>query len=501
MSLDVKRIRLRGYRLLHEGVQALSEIEATGIRIDMDRLSASIAKADADIKRIKGKLLEMDEWRVWRRRFGESANLTSREQLAVVFFEVLGYKCPERTEGGGYSTEVEVLEKIDSKFVRGFLKLSKLHKARGTYLEGIRREVVDGRLHPVFSLHTAVTFRSSSEQPNFQNMPVRDPEQAELIRENFIPSEGNVLVENDFKGVEVSVAYDYHQDPTMRTYLEDPTKDMHRDMAAQLYWLPEDKVPKQARYGAKNKFVFPQFYGDYYKTCAKSLWEWAERAKIEHPDGGLLIDHLKRKCPHGLGPCHHDEDTRPGTFEKHVQEVEDDFWNRRFKVYTKWKKKWYKAYLETGGFDTLTGFRIEGVMSRNDVINYPVQGSAFHCLLWSLIQVNKELRRRKMKARVVGQIHDSMLGDVPPEELSDYLSIVKRITEVDIRKEFKWLLLPLSIECEISPVNRSWFHKQEVHFDNGVYTFTPKGGKDKLKFTSTDEFLKALAASVKPKTS
>jgi DNA polymerase I len=116
--------------------------------------------------------------------------------------------------------------------------------------------------------------------------------------------------------------------------------------------------------------------------------------------------------------------------------------------------------MKRGGFKTLTGFWIEGVMGRNDVINYPVQGSAFHCLLWSLIRLQRELRWGKMRALIVGQIHDSIVADVPADELDDFLPLAKRIMTEEIRKHWKWIIVPLDIEAEVSESN--WFEKKAV---------------------------------------
>jgi hypothetical protein len=268
-------------------------------------------------------------------------------------------------------------------------------------------------------------------------------------------------------------------------------------MAAQLFAMTEAewkqmakkfaKQAKDARYGAKNMFVFPQFYGDYYLHCAQNLWEWAIRAKLVGPNGESMIEWLASKGITGMGACDPEQEAQPGTFEYHVKQVEHDFWNNRFRAYGRWKKRWYDEYLVKGYFDTYTGFRISGVMNRKQVINYPVQGSAFHCLLWSLIRINRELKRRGLRSRIAGQIHDSIIGDVHVDELDEYLSIVKHYSTVAIRKAFPWLNVPLVVENEICPVGASWYYKKEFGFEDGVYSF--KDGDNKLTFNTSAEFL------------
>jgi DNA polymerase-1 len=493
-----------GYRLLHEGQIALTYVEAAGMRVDVDYLNRMSKQSKEEIAKLEHRLYETKQWTAWRQRYEDRANLQSDVQLGVVLFEVLKYpvRQEDRTESGErFSTDATILERIKDPFIEDLLKLGKLQKAHGTYLKQIQRELVGDRIHPQFNLHIPVTYRSSSDTPNFQNIPIRDPEVSKLIRTGFIASDDCVLVESDLRGAEVVMATCYHRDPTMITYLKDRTKDMHRDMAAQLYLIPVEWVEEHGklhRYGAKNKFVFPEFYNSFFMQCAPELWEWADQAKLQAPGGITLRQHLDREFPWGLGDCDTSKDPLPkvidGTFVAHIQEVEDDFWHRRFKVYGQWKLDWYRLYLEKGYFETLTGFRIAGTMDRNQVINYPIQGSAFHCLLWILIRLVKELRRRKMRSQVVGQIHDSIIADVRQDELSEYLHILQRIAVEDIRKEYTWLVVPLEIENEICPPNGSWYDKKPFDFKGQRFRISPEGEEDSRIFSNQWDFLSYLAA-------
>jgi DNA polymerase-1 len=384
----------------------------------------------------------------------------------------------------------EVLQGIDHPFVQKLLRLSKYEKALGTFLKGIEQEIVGDRLHPSFSLHTARSFRSSSDSPNFQNFPIRDKEIAKIIRSLFIASPKSVLVENDFKGIEVALSAAYHKDPVFIDYITSPGKDMHKDMAAQLYCLKTDEVNKDIRYAAKNCFVFPQFYGDFYISCARALWNAIERLKLKGPDGKPLYRHLKRQGIFELGELDPEQEARDGSFEAHVQEVEKDFWNRRFKVYGRWKRDWYDQYLKSGYFDILTGFRIEGFFSRNQAVNLPVQGAAFHCLLWSLIQINRRMRKEKMRSLIVGQIHDSLIGDVRVDELRDYLQLVEEVTTRRLPQHWPWLVVSPQIEYEIAPLGKSWFEKRECKFAKGLFQHP---AKPTLKTSNAKSFLRALS--------
>ena len=463
-------LRKEGYQLLQEGAIALAEVEANGIRIDVPYLETAKAGLDEQIRKLRAELATHKVWGIWRKRFGGKANLTSHDQLAAVLYQEMGYPITDYTDSGAPSTDAESLQKIDNPFCQKLARLLRYDKASGTFLKGIAKETVDGRLHPFFNLHTVQTYRSSSESPNFQNFPVRDKEIADIIRRCFIASPGCILTENDFKGVEVGVSACYHKDENFISYITTPGKDMHRDMAAQIYCLRTADVSKEARYGAKNKFVFPQFYGDYYLACAKNLWEWIDKGKLTTPKGLPLKDHLLEKGIHELGACDPEQSPEPGTFEAHLQAVESDFWDNRFRGYGRWRKKWYADYLEKGYFDIYTGFRVYGNFRRNQVVNYPVQGSAFHCLLWTLIQVNKALRRYHMKSKVVGQIHDSLIGDVRETELRDYLEIVEHVVTVLLRKRYPWLIVPLEVEYEICKPGAPWSEKKEMKFKRGIFT-------------------------------
>lgn len=483
-------------QLLHEGAKALAWVEANGIRVNTDYLDRTIKQADQDIADLTASLQSTRVYRIWVKRHGAKATLGSREQLADVLFDGLNipYPVSDYTATKRYRTDDAVLAKVDHPFVRDYRRLLDIQKDRSTYLEGIRREVVDGYFHPTFNLHTASTFRSSSGSDredtarggrdlNFQNLPIRDPARGAMIRKAFIPRKGWRLVEVDFSGVEVRVAACYNLDPVLIRYIQDPTTDMHRDTACQLFGLKPEEVDKRTtRDWSKNRFVFPQFYGSVYFQCAPSLWEGVTSNTMPSPGLGITVkEHLANQGITELGACDAKGRPKPGTFERRCKDVEDDFWINRFTVYAQWKRDFYKAFQKNGGFKTLTGFWIgalgtkgEGILKKNDVTNFPVQGSAFHCLLWSLTQLVKWIRKHKLKSRVLGQIHDSILLDCPDNELQDVLNAARRIMTVDLPKAWKWLIVPLDTESDVTPVDGSWFEKSQWVQTGGVWGLKPK---------------------------
>ena len=469
----MKPTRVDAYRLFHEGALALADCESAGMRVHTALLDQTIKDVGRQIDELSAELRTDEVWRVWKRRFADKTNMGSRTQLAKVLFENMGVEAPgEKRLGKRLKMDEEVLEQIDLPFVKGYQKLEKLKKLHTTYLIGVRRETVDGYLHPMFALNLVRTYRGSCERPNFQNIPIRDKEIGRLIRSCFIPRPDHAIVEIDYGSLEVRISACYNKDPRLIEYINDPTKDMHRDMAMECFKIDAKGLPEgwwkkkgsgggyDLRFYAKNQFVFPEFYGSYYIQCAPNLWGAMERASMALEDGTPLREHLKRKGIKRLGDCDPQGKAAPGTFERHIQDVERDFWGRRFKVYAQWKQDWHRKYLREGGFDLLTGFRCDGVYARNDVINYPVQGSAFHCLLWSLIQMVKAIKRGKLKAKVFGQIHDSMLADVPLDEVEVYVGMARQIMTQDIRRHWPWIIVPLEIEVEVG--ERNWFEKKPL---------------------------------------
>lgn len=473
------------HKLFRQGAIELAHVEANGMRIDVDRLDKTIEKTSADIDEITNRLKQDEVWKVWKKRFGQKANLGSPVQLATVVYDEMGYKPEGSTRlGKRPKMDAETLGKIDLPFVQDYLKQKKLDKLLGTYLKGVRREVVDGFMHPVFNLHFVKTYRSSSDSPNFQNIPIRDPKIGKLIRTCIVPRSGRSLVEIDYSAIEVRVSACYTHDERLIRYINDPTTDMHRDMACKCFKLKPHQVSKVTRYCAKNMFVFPEFYGSYYVRCSQNMWEAIDDLKLRvaiaednecrwcgmpcygdkcNQCGGAqalgLKEHLAEKKIKRLGECNPKSDSVRGTFEHHIKQVEKEFWEE-FSGYAAWKDKWMADYQKNGGFDLLIGFRVDGVYSRNQILNTPIQGVAFHLLLWSLITLNRWLRKNKMRTKIVGQIHDSIMADVHPDEMEDYLQMAKCIMTIGIRKHWPWIIVPLEIEAEASDV--SWFDKKVI---------------------------------------
>jgi len=454
---------LEAYRLFHDGTIALARAERAGMRVDMKYVEAQKILLTARIKETEKKVKDSKLYRHWAHTTRSGApNLYSTQQLGVFLYKVKKIEPKKFTKTGQGATDEEALMELGIPELTDLIKIRKYKKLRDTYLEGFSKEAVKGFIHPNFNLFSVRTFRSSSDKPNFQNMPKRDPESMRIIRGGLFPRKGHQLLEIDFSGLEVRIAACYHKDKTMLAYLKDGTSDMHGDMAKQLFKLDNfDKHIKEHGYlraAAKNGFVFPEFYGSYYANCADALaCKWGGL-----PHGAWKAD-MGVKIPGGhLGG--HMIDLGFNSLKKYtnfVKKVETDFWENRFPQYAAWKERHWEEYKKKGELYLLTGFTCGDLMGKNDAINYPVQGAAFHALLWSLIQLDRLIIKNGWRTRIIGQIHDAINLDVYPPELEMVARAAKHITNVELAKAWKWIIVPLDVDAELCPVDGSWAEKEE----------------------------------------
>lgn len=453
---------LDAYRFLQQGAEALSLVERNGIRIDVEYCRTKIEELDERLRRSERRLARSELAAAWRKKFGDKTSWTSGQQLRAVLYGSLGvrpFKSTAKSDDG--SIDEESLRSLDVDGIEHLLRARSDKKCKDV-LVGFLKYQVGGFLYPNFLLHTVQTYRSSSSNVNFQNVPHRDPEQMAICRRAIIPRDGNRLLEVDYKSLEVGVAATFHKDPRMIAYLNDPTSDMHADMGHEIFILPRyNRRPdgfSTLRGATKNGFVFPQFYGDYFVACANGIavkWcqlprsgRWKAGQGIAF-NGGTIGDHLISKGINSLD-----------AFTEHMEKIEYDFWNRRFSVYNQWRKDWYAEYQRTGDFTMHTGFRCIGLMTKNQAINYPVQGSAFHCLLQTLIWLVNKVR--DWRSLVIGQIHDSALIDAHPDEFDELVDLCRRLASVDLPRAWRWINVPLSVEASASDVDGSWAKMTEL---------------------------------------
>lgn len=475
---------LRAYNFFMEGNHQMAIIQLNGINMHTEYYKKAEKELQGKIDRRKHDLENGREAKVFQDTYGRPIKITSNQDLGKLFYEVLD-KDPVYTAKGQYKTDKLTLEGLNLPYVKKLLEMKKYEKAKGTYLGQFAREIYRTKMYPFWDLNIPVSYRSSSSKPNFQNIPKRDAEIKAIIRKGIIPKIGCVLSEIDFSGAEVITSATYHKDPTFINYLTEKDaqgeliNDMHRDNATDLLMLPpgmlenpkytkeQKKLIKKIRFFAKNNWTFAQFYGDWFGSCAPVFWENVIEAGLKLPNGMTCKEWLEEKGIYELGEIEKDGPTE-GSFMEHCAHVEDKMWNERFPVYTKWKEEIVDSYRDHGFIENHFGFRFTGYMSDNQCTNFPIQSASFHMLVYTLIQVQKMIDKYKLKTKIVGQIHDSIISNVPENEIKFYHAEVNKIVK-GLQGEFPWLIIPMEVEAEISKLREdggNFSEMEEVDADN-----------------------------------
>jgi len=446
------------YDLFHEGTLAFARAERAGLRIDVEYCKKEKDKLTKKINHLKEKVEQSKLGRHWKHVYGAKYNFNSNYQVAHLLYDIKKIKPAKTTASGRGATDEEALSALGIPELDAIIRVRKLMKVRDTYLDAYMREQVNGVIHPSFNLHLVRTFRSSSDSPNFQNIPKRDEQARRVTRGAIFPRKGYQFAGMDFSGIEVRMACVYTEDPQL---IHDTIKgDMHRDMAIELYMLDSlDKHHKgegNLRQGGKSGFVFPQFYGDYYGNCAPNLLKWAAKAYLKDDTPALV--HLERK---GLIKLNRAGEVKNGDkFMGHVKKVEDYFWNIRYKKYTRWKNRVWKDYQRRGYVDMFTGFRCSGLMNKKDVTNYPFQGTAFHCLLKVFIELDRLAYSKNWDSFPVFQVHDDVTLDVNPAEFDMVTHEMHRIATKELLQQWEWINIPLEVEMDKGEVDQSLAEKK-----------------------------------------
>lgn len=409
----------KGYELTHKGIGAFCDMESTGFCVKGDYYQETEVKLKRRAKVLTKKLEESPEGRAFFRQEGRTIKLSSTKDLSILMYDILKLPVIKKTATGRSSVDAEVLGKTDNPFFQALVRLRKLGKLQGTYLQQFKRETVKGKIYPNINLHLTRTFRSSCDSPNTQNIPKHDKEAMRTIRDGMVPSPGNRIVAPDYGSMEVRIIAIRFDDPILKNEMTHGI-DPHGMWAKALGLDKQKENFKEARYDAKNAFVFALFYGSYYKSIYEDLTSRGYKIK-----------------------------------ESRVQSCEKDFWGK-YKVLDKNQNLLLQKYRRTGFVPMPWGHLRGGFLSKNQVINTYIQGPAFHCLLWSLVQINKMRRKEKWKTTIPYQVHDEILFDLYPPELKHVVENTTRIMTKDIRKANPWITIPLEAEWSATEVDGSW---------------------------------------------
>ncbi|KVH76184.1 DNA polymerase I [Burkholderia cepacia] len=371
----------RVYREIEMPVSlVLRKMERTGVLIDNARLQAQSTEIATRLIELEGQAYELA---------GGEFNLGSPKQIGQIFFEKLQLPVVKKTPSGAPSTDEEVLQKLaeDYPLPKLLLEHRGLSKLKSTYTDKLPRMVnpSTGRVHTNYAQAVAVTGRLASNDPNLQNIPVRTAE-GRRIREAFIASPGHRIVSADYSQIELRIMAHISGDASLlRAFSQG--EDIHRATAAEVFGVTPLEVNSDQRRIAK-VINFGLIYG-------MSAFGLASNLGITRDAAKLYIDRYFARYP---GVAQYMEDTRSVAKEKGYVET---VFGRRL---------WLPEI--NGG----NGPRRQA--AERAAINAPMQGTAADLIKLSMIAVDDWLTRDKLASRMIMQVHDELVLEVPDGELS-----------------------------------------------------------------------------------
>ncbi|HGL6719337.1 DNA polymerase I [Burkholderia contaminans] len=372
---------LRVYREIEMPVSlVLRKMERTGVLIDDARLQAQSTEIATRLIELEAQAYELA---------GGEFNLGSPKQIGQIFFEKLQLPVVKKTPSGAPSTDEEVLQKLaeDYPLPKLLLEHRGLSKLKSTYTDKLPRMVnpSTGRVHTNYAQAVAVTGRLASNDPNLQNIPVRTAE-GRRIREAFIASPGHRIVSADYSQIELRIMAHISGDASLlRAFSQG--EDIHRATAAEVFGVTPLEVNSDQRRIAK-VINFGLIYG-------MSAFGLASNLGITRDAAKLYIDRYFARYP---GVAQYMEDTRSVAKEKGYVET---VFGRRL---------WLPEI--NGG----NGPRRQA--AERAAINAPMQGTAADLIKLSMIAVDDWLTRDKLASRMIMQVHDELVLEVPDGELS-----------------------------------------------------------------------------------
>lgn len=368
-------------------VKVLADMELTGVRIDVAALKESEGILNQELKNIEARITELA---------GHPFNPLSPKAVGTVLFDEMKLDPKaKKTKSGQYTTSEEVLQKLRDKspIIDEILNYRGVKKLLSTYIEALPQEINHrtGRIHAQFNQTVTATGRLSSSNPNLQNIPIRD-ELGRELRKAFIPDEGEVFFSADYSQIELRLMAHLSQDPNMtEAFLSG--EDIHTATAAKIYHLPVGEVTKLQRTKAKTA-NFGIIYGI-------SVFGLASRLNIPRSEAKQLID---------------------GYFVTYPKVQE--YMNKSIEVARE------KGYVETlfGRKRVLADISsanatVRGYAERN-AINAPIQGTAADIIKIAMVRIARRIRKEKLNAKLLIQVHDELNFSVPQNELDKLKDLV-----------------------------------------------------------------------------
>ena len=382
-------------RLFHEIemplVEVLAEMEWHGIKIDVSWFASLKERFERERKRVEQEIYAIA---------GEEFNINSNPKLREILFQKLQLPVLKKTASGA-STDASVLQQLaDEGHALPVLLMEyrELAKLESTYIDALPLYVHPrtGRVHTSFSQTTAATGRLSSSDPNLQNIPIRR-ELGRDIRRGFVPQRGWTLVSADYSQIELRLLAHLSGDPAF-VHAFNSGGDIHRQTAALIFDVPLDAVTKDMRARAKT-INFATIYGQGAHALSRQL-------KITHAEAKEFIDRY---------------------FERfhRVREYLDsmvEFAREHGYVQTIFNRRRYIPELRDRNFNIRA-------FGERTAANSPIQGSAADLIKVAMIRIHSALVSRKLSSRMLLQVHDELVFEVPGPELDELTELVKHEME------------------------------------------------------------------------
>ncbi|TAH10878.1 MAG: DNA polymerase I [Curvibacter sp.] len=372
------------YELEIASSEALYRIERNGVLIDAPTLAKQSHELGQRILQLEAEAYEIA---------GQPFNLSSPKQLGEVFFDKLGMPVVKKTATGARSTDEEVLEKLaeDYPLPAKLLEHRGLAKLKGTYTDKLAQLALPrtGRVHTHYAQAVAVTGRLSSNDPNLQNIPIRTAE-GRRVREAFVAAPGCVIASADYSQIELRIMAHISDDAALLRAFHDGL-DVHRATAAEVFGVALDQVSSEQRRYAK-VINFGLIYG-------MSAFGLARNLGIDNTAAKNYIARYFERYP---GVKLYMESTR--ALAKEQGYVETVFGRR----------------LQLAGIQTAKGALLAGL--ERAAINAPMQGTAADLIKLSMVKVQQTLDIQRKEIKMIMQVHDELVFEVPLAEV-DWLKV------------------------------------------------------------------------------
>jgi len=373
-------------------INVLADMETWGVRIDPERLKELSEELQESLDRYERKIFEIS---------GEKFNINSPSQLAHILFEKLGLPASRRTKKTkGYSTSVTALQYLaaNNPVAQYALDFRQLAKLKSTYADALPLLIhpETGRIHTSYNQTVAATGRLSSSDPNLQNIPARG-EWGQRFREAFIPVREHFFLAADYSQIELRVLAHLSEDPGLiETFLKD--QDIHQETAHKVFGDSSALFPEEQRRKAKI-INFSIIYG----ATAFSL---ARELRSSNSDAQQFIDLYYEKYP------------KVNEFlEKSVRDAQ----NKGFAETLFGRKRQVPELRHKDRAVQQFGRRI--------ALNTPIQGTAADLMKKAMIDIWQEIRTQGFNTKMILQVHDELVFEVPKQEVKKIEALVKKRME------------------------------------------------------------------------